>query len=180
MTRSRDEVWQAALLDHLQRRLHPCPLCEAGVTAPHDHAAPVLDTAWKVVAWNCDRDELHVLNLLAEATAAEGGREHRAADGISCAPDMTLLDRAGQPTAFIMTRDLQDDAVTSETAQRLDIPVFLVPPPPLRPGADADEEPRVGATIFAERCSWPCARAWEAFEAQSPEPPSSSAPGLWD
>ena len=161
------ERWRLSLLGHLGRQLSGCLWCALGLRREHPPRChvPLQGTAspWQMVTWQCQQLHAHAYDLLPDADQVVGEKQQSAPSGKRCQPDITILNAAGEPLAFIevVRTHLSEQAVA--VAKELDIPLFVIPAPDenvVRPALGAARPWWESVPGFPDR---DFARAVEAF-----------------
>ena len=122
------EQAKTSLFDHLQRKLSTCSWCAMGLRESHPrfHDGSAAREPEQLVAWTCRSMHGHVL---AGASSVALERRHSMPDGSFCVPDITVLDEAERPLAFIEVVHTHDPDHAVAIAGDLGIPLFVVPAP---------------------------------------------------
>ena len=146
MPSEQHEQWKRDLFEHLDRKLSGCIKCEVGEDKvnhfpTYDALGVRRSEPSQEILWTCERMHPHAFDLLRGGGSVVMERQQSAPVSGLCRPDLTVLNRHREPTAFIEIVRSHRPGKSLQVGEELGIPLFTILAPhrdSLKPGLHLD------------------------------------------
>ena len=134
MESKQHKVWKQELYEYLRGRISGCIGCAFGHdgdghSPTYKAGSPATGFGRQLVIWPCVEHGYHTYDLLRGAGWIEIERTQKTPNGLSCRPDVAVLDTHYRPMAFLEVVNRHRPGNSLKVAEELDIPVFEIAAP---------------------------------------------------